>query len=326
MNFTIGVMFRCTLPPQALKSFAQQTEQGGFDALWLVEDCFFSGGIATVSTALAVTDSLTIGLGIMPAVGRNVAMLALEISALANMYPNRFIAGIGHGVGAWMKQIGAFPPSQLKALEEVTVATRSLLSGEKVTMHGQTVNIDGVQLIFPPQIIPPLVLGVRGQKSLTIAGKVANGAILAEIHTVEYVAWARQQIEQGRTQAQREDPYELVVYNFCSIHENKQVAVDRLRPIVADFIAGGELYSALDTLGISEEVRTILAQGGATALSQSMPNEWIEALTWVGSVEECAQAIRKTVAAGATSIVLVPPPNYEQEALTLYQELLNLLR
>ena len=326
MNFKIGLMFRCTVPPQELKSFAQQTERIGFDQLWLVEDCFFSGGIATVSTALAVTDSLTVGLGIIPAMGRNVAMCALELSALANMYPHRFIAGIGHGVGAWMKQIGAFPPSQLRALEEVTVAVRSLLAGQKITMHGQSVNLHEVQLVFPPQTIPPLVLGVRGQKSLMLAGAVADGAILAEIHTHDYVLWAREQIENGRTQAQRHDPYELVVYNFCSVHEDKNIAIERLRPIVADFIAGGELYSALDQLGISNEVRTILAEGGASALSQSMPNTWIEALTWVGNVEECAQSIRKTLESGATSIVLVPPPSYELEAITMYQPLLDSLK
>lgn len=326
MNFKIGLMFRCTLPPQTLKSFAIQTEQVGFDQLWLVEDCFFSGGIATVSTALAVTDSLNVGLGIIPAMGRNVAMCALEFSALANMYPQRFIGGIGHGVGAWMKQIGAFPPSQLRALEEVTVAVRSLLAGQTVTMHGQSVHLHEVKLVFPPQAIPPVVLGVRGQKSLTLAGAVADGAILAEIHTPDYVVWAREQIENGRTQARRADPYELVVYNFCSVHEDKKTAIERLRPIVADFIAGGELYTALDKLGISDEVRTILAQGGASALSQSMPDAWIEALTWVGDAESCANSIRKTLQAGATSIVLVPPPNHELEAIAMYQPLLDLLK
>ena len=111
----IGIMFRREHRPEALPDFARRVEEVGFDELWVVEDCFYGSGIASAATALACTHSITVGLGIMPAVVRNPVFAAMEIATLARLYPGRFLPGLGHGVAEWMHQIGAFPKSQLKS-------------------------------------------------------------------------------------------------------------------------------------------------------------------------------------------------------------------
>src|SRR5262249_12427843 len=155
---------------------------------------------SATAVALATTTTMKIGIGIMPAVARNAAFSAMEIATLARIYPGRVLAGFGHGVANWMRQIGAFPTSQLGALEEVTSAVRMLLRGETVTMHGSHVNIENVKLVHPPVHVPPVSLGVRGEKSLMLAGRVADGTIIPEVSAPAYVAWTRQQIERGRAQ------------------------------------------------------------------------------------------------------------------------------
>ena len=125
MSINVGIMFRREYAPETLPDFARRTEAAGFDELWVVEDAFYTSGIATAATALAHTSRLTVGLGIMPAVARNPVFTAMEIATLARTYPGRFLPGIGHGVAEWMRQIGAFPQSQLRALEEVTVTVRA---------------------------------------------------------------------------------------------------------------------------------------------------------------------------------------------------------
>ena len=44
----------------------------------------------------------------MRAVARNAAFTAMEIAALAELYPARLIIGLGHGMAGWMRQIGAY--------------------------------------------------------------------------------------------------------------------------------------------------------------------------------------------------------------------------
>jgi len=41
-----------------LPDFAQNAEQAGFDELWVVEDCFYGSGIASVATAPSLFDLL----------------------------------------------------------------------------------------------------------------------------------------------------------------------------------------------------------------------------------------------------------------------------
>ena len=81
----------------------------GVDQLWVIEDCFYTAGISLAATALARTESLTVGIGILPAVARNPAVTAMEIATLAKLAPGRLLAGIGHGVQEWMDQMGAAP-------------------------------------------------------------------------------------------------------------------------------------------------------------------------------------------------------------------------
>ena len=161
----LGIMFRREHPPEHLHQFARRAEAAGFDELWLVEDCFYAGGIALAATALACTESIKVGLGIMPAVARNPVFTAMEIATLARLFPGRFLPGVGHGVAGWMRQIGAFPQSQMRALEEVTVSVGRLLAGEEVTVNGSEVHLDEAALVHPPEQVLPLSLGVRGPKS-----------------------------------------------------------------------------------------------------------------------------------------------------------------
>ena len=52
---SIGVMFRREQAPENLPAYARRVEALGFDELWVVEDCFYTGGIAQAATALAAT-------------------------------------------------------------------------------------------------------------------------------------------------------------------------------------------------------------------------------------------------------------------------------
>ena len=124
----IGVMFRPEWPPEELPRFAREAERDGFDELWLVEDCFLVGGLTMAATGLALTDSLRVGIGLLPAAMRNPALAAMEIAGLGRLHPGRLAVAFGHGVEPWMRQIDARPPDRLAALEEVVSAVRALLT------------------------------------------------------------------------------------------------------------------------------------------------------------------------------------------------------
>jgi alkanesulfonate monooxygenase SsuD/methylene tetrahydromethanopterin reductase-like flavin-dependent oxidoreductase (luciferase family) len=257
-------------------------------------------------------------MGIMPAVARNPVFTAMEIATLARLFPGRFLPGIGHGVAGWMRQIGAMPKSQLRALEEVTLAVRQIMSGEVVNSAGNEVQLQEARLVFAPDQIPPLFLGVHGPKSLTLSGRVADGTILAEFSSHATVSWALEQIDAGRQEAGHDRPHRLTLFAFVCLEDDVAAARLQLRPLVAAAVAAGNMNAQIAPLGILPAVEEMLANGGRARLEQEMPDEWIDQLAAVGPPETCAAAIGRLVDAGADSVVLVPLPDKNLAELDLF--------
>ncbi|HEY3958289.1 MAG TPA: LLM class flavin-dependent oxidoreductase [Streptosporangiaceae bacterium] len=174
----VGVVFRPELPPERLREFVTAAQAGGLDDVWLWEDCFREGGLTTAAAALSWTSSLRVGLGLMPVPLRNPALAAMEIATLARLFPGRFVPGAGHGVLDWMAQVGARAASPMTLLREWVTAVRALLAGQTVTTSGEYVRLDHVALDWPPQTVPPLLVGARGPKTLALGGELADGVIL----------------------------------------------------------------------------------------------------------------------------------------------------
>src|SRR6266516_3489634 len=115
---TVGVVFRPQLPPERLRAAVETADEAGLDELWLWEDCFLESGIATAAAALAWTERLRVGIGLLPVPFRNVAVLAMEAATLHRLFPSRPVLAVGHGVQDWMAQVGARVESPLTLLRE----------------------------------------------------------------------------------------------------------------------------------------------------------------------------------------------------------------
>ena len=219
---SVGAMLRRDVPPARLRDHARAVA-GGFDELWVVEDLPYAGGISQATAVLEATAGIgggvgpIVGHGIAPAPFRNPAALAMEWATLAEIYPERFAAGIGHGVPTWMKQIGERVASPLLLLEETIDAVQRLLVGERVTVDGRYVSIDDVELVFPPSHAPVVSAGVMGPKSLELAGRLAGGTVLPEGRTPDDIRAARAIIDRGRASVARSDPHRLTVFTgfYC---------------------------------------------------------------------------------------------------------------
>ena len=212
----LGAVFRPQSPPEKLREVVRAAEEGGLEELWLWEDCFLESGIASAAAALAWSERLRVGVGLLPVPLRNAALTTMETATLHRLFPGRVKLGVGHGVQDWMGQVGARAGSPMTLLREHLVAMRALLRGEKVTVDGRYVKLDGVALDWPPSTepAPPAVYsGARGPRSLRLSGEAADGTVLDASATPDHVRAARALVEEGRARAGRTDGrHELVVY------------------------------------------------------------------------------------------------------------------
>ena len=278
-------MFPALSHPSELPGFAAHAEEIGLGSVWVVEDCFLSGGIALSATALAATSGIRVGLGLMPAAVRNPAIAAMEIATLCNLHPGRFEAAFGHGVAEWMQQIGATPQKRLGTLGETTRVVRALLAGETVSTRTTDVSLDDVTLAFPPAEPAPVLIGTVGPKALALAGRFADGIVLPEGCGPGFVEWAI-----AATGAPR--PPRCVVYAWLSIDDDPDRARSRLRPAVDGWLAKA----------VYPEARRLAAELGASGDRGAV----VDRVAICGDARTCAETIRRLGAAGADEVVVLP--------------------
>jgi 5,10-methylenetetrahydromethanopterin reductase len=289
------------LPAAQVLPYARRAEELGFDELWVVEDLGFRGGVAQAGAVLAATERIVVGIGIMPAGARNVAFAAMEIATLAQLFPGRLIAGIGHGMPDWMRDAGAWPASPLTLIREYTIALRTLLRGEPGPEAGRYVKVEGIVIGEAPDTVPPVVLGVRRPKSLAVAGQVADGVLLAEPAAPPYIAAALDAMGASAGRAP-----EVITYDLAVIDDDGDRARERAR---AGLKWLGEPDSAphVAPLDFADDLaRRRRECSGPEEFAATMPAEWVAQLTLAGTPEEVRAGIRARHRAGATSSVLAP--------------------
>lgn len=296
---TTGVLLPRDVPTADVLPFVREAEALGFDELWLVEDCFFRGGVAQAAVALATTSRLRVGLGILPAAARNVAFEALELATLAELYPGRLVAGVGHGMPGWMRQVGAWPASPLTLLEEHLTALRALLHGQEVTTDGRSVRLDRVRLESPPAVPPPVLAGVRGPRSLAVAGRAADGVVLAEPVTPSYLRAARDQA--GGAPGLR-----LVAYEVAAVDDDVAAARARARAALR-WVGEPDAAAHLVGLPFADELAALRARHtDVDAFAAELPDAWVDELAVVGTPQDVRRRLDALGAAGADTVVLIP--------------------
>lgn len=297
MRAEIGMCFDRAFPAVAIAEYARRVESSGIDQLWIIEDCFFTAGISLAATALAVTEELQVGIGILPAVARNPAVTAMEIATLANIAPGRFHPGIGHGVQEWMAQMGARTPSPLTTLDETISVVKRLLAGDEVTFDGREVHLDHVRLDQPPTVVPRILAGVRQQRSLALAGRVADGVILVEGAGPTYVEWALGQAERDP------DDFHVVTFTMMAVHDDRRTAYGSVAPFVAGLIRErGPTFTALPFF---DEIADRVAGGGHEALIE-MPADYWREIGAIGTMDDAHEHVAALEAAGVRSITVFP--------------------
>jgi alkanesulfonate monooxygenase SsuD/methylene tetrahydromethanopterin reductase-like flavin-dependent oxidoreductase (luciferase family) len=208
----LGAVFLPQLPPERLRAVARAADDAGLEQLWLWEDCFWESGIASAAAALAWTERLRVGVGLLPVPLRNVALTAMEVATLHRLFPGRVDIGVGHGVQAWMAQVGARVESPMTLLREHLTALRALLRGGQLTVHGRYVRLDAVALEWPPASPPAVFAGATGPRSLRLSGEVADGTILTATTPPYQVRQARRLVDEGRVRGGRRGPHPVIVY------------------------------------------------------------------------------------------------------------------
>jgi 5,10-methylenetetrahydromethanopterin reductase len=292
-------------------------EVRGFDAVWqadsrLVRDC-----TVPMAAFAAVTDRIRVGSGVVDCWTRNPARLAAIFSTLDDLAPGRIVLGIGAWWDPLATKVGIQRSRPLTVMREVVDAVRRLLAGDTVTVHGEHVHLDGVELDYvyqerrPKDV--PIYIGATGMRMMELTGEIADGVVLNYLVSPDYNATAMQHLAAGAERAGRSvddlDRPQLVV---CSVADDRETALDMARNMVTQYLgqqphimkASGVPQSLLDRVG---EVLTWPATAEQVeAAAALVPDEIVQMLTASGTPDEARARVRDYLDSGCTCPILYP--------------------
>jgi alkanesulfonate monooxygenase SsuD/methylene tetrahydromethanopterin reductase-like flavin-dependent oxidoreductase (luciferase family) len=302
----VGIQLGASTPPSEVARIAALAEELGYGEIWLAEDYFELGGIASVAIALGATDTIPIGLGVVAAAARHPAVTAMEFASLAGAHPGRLMAGLGHGAPGWVDQMGLRVDSPIGLLREATTTIRSLLDGEEVSQAGGNFVFERVRLDHPPAKHVPLYYGVMGPASLRLSGELADGTLLGWFSSPGYVRWAREKIDEGRARAGVSRPHHLAVLCLLSTSESDPAAAREdlagwAAPMVPGMLSSPLLDEAITGTG--------------------PPDPLLTGFVASGSADDCIAMINGLLEAGADRVVLVPNPAARLSTAEMVQQI-----
>ncbi|HAP76590.1 MAG TPA: LLM class flavin-dependent oxidoreductase [Acidimicrobiaceae bacterium] len=292
-------------------------ESKGFEAVWQAESRLVRDAIVPMAAFAAHTTTLKIASGVTNNWTRNIGLLAATFLTLDDLAEDRIICGIGAWWDPLAKKVGIDRARPLTVMREIVTAVRALLNNETVTMDGQYVHLDGVELDYvyqerrPKNV--PIYIGATGMQMMELTGEIADGAVLNYLVSPDYNAQAMEALGNGAAKAGRSidsiDRPQLVV---CSVHEDRQTALDMARLMVTQYLgqqphimkASGVPQSLLDKVG---EVLTWPAtHEQVEAASKLVPDEIVQMLTASGTPEDARAKVQQYIDHGCTCPILYP--------------------
>ena len=307
----IGVGFSRGLPPLDIVECVKLAEELGYESAWVAEG--HAGDQFSILTACATaTERILLGTSISSVFVRTAPTIAMAAATVDHFSGGRFILGLGSSHKVQVEPEHGLHFSQpVQRLRECVDIVRTLLREGKVCYHGSVLNIEQFEFWFEPlrREVPIYLAGVF-PKMLQTCGEIAQGAILTWC-SLEHASTAAENVALGAQRAGK-DPagVDVAVLIGGGVSENKDEVRDRMRGSIAAYVDQFPRYRRLMAqAGYADEleaVRQAWQEGDQDRAKGLVPAGLIDALSLVGTPEECRQRIALYREAGITLPIITP--------------------
>ena len=297
--------------------YVRYAESKGFEAVWQAESRLVRDAIVPMAAYAAVTEKIKVGSGVINNWTRNIGLLAATLLTLDDLAKDRIICGIGAWWDPLAKNVGITRSKPLTAMREVVITLKKLLNMERVTFHGEFVNVDGIELdVVHGRTEPrnvPIMIGATGSKMMELTGEIADGVVLNYCVPPEYNIAALEHLDIGAKKAGRRaedlDRPQLVV---CSVDEDSDKAIDTTRELLTQYLAQQPHIAKASgvSMDVVAEIQSILGWPATHEQIQKakhlVPEELIHKITASGTPEEAKKKVQEYRNNGCTCPILYP--------------------
>jgi alkanesulfonate monooxygenase SsuD/methylene tetrahydromethanopterin reductase-like flavin-dependent oxidoreductase (luciferase family) len=325
IGFATG--YDARLSNQEMAHWMREAESRGYEIGFFSETIeLMRDSVSALSTFAVATERMTLGCTQIVRL-RSPLVMAQTFASLDELSGGRIMLAPGACTKTHAIRNGLEHVSPPKALREYVEAMRLILTGEKVSYHGEAVNFDDVKLGWTPvRTEIPMYLPATSSTGLRLAGRIGDGVLLNAICSPEYSRNALAIIRQACEEAGRDwSKFKVAQLINCSVEDDHDAAVQAIKwevaskfdPIQLPFIAGpkmrvGEPYIREEDIPRFEEA---WARGGKDALIEAVPDSYVEGMTASGTPDEVLARVEKYREVGVDLPILRPAAAHQTERL-----------
>lgn len=306
-NFS--VMATGALPMSEYVPLAQKVESYGFSQIHIADDLVFRPAWPILTLIAANTSTIELGPFIVTPAVANPAYHAANLAALDELSGGRMVCGVGRG--GFNPLLGIKPHRPLTVLKEAWHLMDRMLTGDRTPFDGDFFHATPelyLQFDVPRRI--PLFVGTWSHQTARLAGKFAPGIKIDCTASPSHVGELRAEFLAGRAAVGRPtDDVEIIVGPLTSIHEDRAIAEDHIRELLA--LLQPFLAPMTTAAGISQEEVTAaydaFNRGDIAEAKALVTDKAIEAFTLTGTPDDVIGRIEDLVSAGADHVAFGPP-------------------
>jgi 5,10-methylenetetrahydromethanopterin reductase len=284
---------------------AKLSERLGFSHIWIGDShLIWREAYVNMAAAALSTKKVKIGTGVTNPLTRHPSVVASAYATLEELYPRRFIVGIGLGDSS-VETMG-MKPARLEYFEKTIGQMRALIAGEEVQLE-----TGKIHLKHPCNKKIPIYIAASGPKMLELSGRIADGIIVLVGVADDYLRQAKERIGAGARAAGRSlKEIDLVLWVPCSVSD-KHAAKDAVKAHVARVVAHPQPYvlDAKEQQVLAEIRRTYdyyhhMEQEANHA--EVIPDWLVDKFAIAGTVAECRQQVKRLKKSGINQIAIIP--------------------
>lgn len=316
MHEPLGICLRPEYDDYSLDKmaeYAKAAERNGFHSVWLAESWGLDA-IALLSHLGALTGRIKLGTAIVNVFSRTPALLSMASVTVNDLYPGRFILGLGTSTKALIENFhGLSFEKPVTRLRETVEITREAMAGKEVHYRGQLTALEGYRLrVRPRSAPPPIYLAALSPASMRIVAERADGW-LPYLLPLKGIAKTAGELRQACKEAGRpEDAICIAPLVVTAVSNNRDEARNAARRHIGFYMGamGPHYRGFVSSFGFEAEVERIRVAWAAKdhdAAYAAVTDEMVAELTIAGTPVEAREQLGRIRAAGADLPILFFP-------------------
>ncbi len=292
--------------------WSERARRRGIESVWIHDSYFERDAVTYVSAVAAQIPDIRVALGALNPYTRHPVLLAMTVSAIDEMAPDRVVLALGTGLPLRLGQMGIpyAPPEGVERVGRAIDTVRALWAGERIPSAAE--GLPPVQPMFPPVHRVPVFIAAYRSPMLRLAGQKADGYLARPAESIPSLVKMLGVMRDSAVDAGR-DPADLEVagYLLTLVDETRRAALNRAKrePFVI-YMMGVQSDIAMRRAGLDPELRDRVAAAWRAedyhGAAQLIPDELLDAFMLCGSREEVAERAEAYRLAGMHTPVLQP--------------------